>query len=35
MKLSGSESEPTDYEAFKVVCRLCTLEDKLWPLGVD
>ena len=35
MKNSGSECEPTDYGAFTVVCILCTLEDKLWPLGVD
>ena len=35
MKNSGSECEPTDCGAFTVVCILCTLEDKLWPLGVD
>ena len=36
MKNSGSEQcEPTDYGAFTEVCILCTLEDKLWPLGVD
>ena len=35
MKNSGSECEPADYGAFTVVCILCTLEDKLWPLGVD